>query len=364
MRKIRLAAIFTTLIALIQLLTPFASAAVPPSQSVTQPEVTDAIYALRDKYPDGMTWTNQTPSPGYRWVFPGSLWNMGGCAAFAAIIQDETFGSYKDVPPALQMVNGSTHPSGIAMSDAPYRWETLWPGDIIRFSGHSVIVVEKDSDSITIAEGNSGGKVRWGRVISKESVEGYAQYVITRYSKTEPLMPYLDMPNKSHWSFSPIAWGIMNDYASPVSSMYFGASVTTTRADMVMMLWSAFGRQEPQTTTSHFTDVASSAPYAKAVYWALEEGITAGTSSNTFSPDGICTRAMAMTFLWRAVNSPIVDTENNPFEDLKPEKYYFMSVSWAHLNGVTSGTSSSTFSPGNLCTRAEAIAFIYHVFGK
>ena len=213
-----------------------------------------------------------------------------------------------------------------------------------------------------IAEGNNGGRVRWGRKISKAGVST-AKYVLTRYSKAEPLMSYTDLPKGGHWSHDAVVWAILNHVAAPVSASRFGPEALCSRADMVSFLWAAAGCPEPQISDMQFTDVPVSASYRKAVLWALENGITGGTSANSFSPDMLCTRAQALTFLWRAEGSPEAKSESNRFSDVPPKCYYCKTVSWAIEQHVTSGTSKVTFSPDRTITRAEAVAFLYRLYG-
>lgn len=361
MNKYRIVAFFLALLLFIQAiraLTPTAAAANSSTQTATQQEITEAILSLQEEYPEGMVWTNQSPSPAYRWVFPGSLWSMGGCAAFAAIIQDAAIGSYKDIPPSWQRINDNCRSGGVDECAVPYSWDNLWPGDIIRFNGHSVIIVEKHDDYVTIAEGNYGGKVKWGREITKTGIEKSAQYVLTRYSKTEPLMPYTDLPARGHWSYNPIVWALLNDIATPISATRFAPKASCTRAEMVSFLWAASGRPEPEPQEMPFTDVPASAPYYKAVLWALQQHITSGTSAASFSPAALCSRAHALTFLWRAAGSPKPDGSNEIFDDVPSSKYYFTTVAWALQQHITSGTSAHTFSPRRTITRAEALAFL------
>lgn len=115
---------------------------------------------------------------------------------------------------------------------------------------------------------------------------------------------------------------------------------------------------QPTSPSSSFTDVASSAYYADAVAWAVEKGITVGTSTTTFSPDAPCTRAQIVTFLWRAAGSPRV-SGSSPFTDVAPDSYYYDAVQWAVAQGITAGTSENTFSPDAACTRAQAVTFLY-----
>ena len=361
--KYRTLALLLTLILAIQVFTPTATAAVCDTNMATQQEITNAIYALQSEYPEGMTWTNQSPSPGYQWVFPGSLWNMGGCAAFAAIIQDNAIGYYKDYPPSWQRINDDCHSGGGHECAVPYAGDNLWPGDIIRFEGHSVIVVEKHDDYVIIAEGNYAGTIKWGRKLTKTGIENSAKYVLTRYSKTEPLMPYTDLPEPGHWSYKAIVWALLNDIAGPISTTLFGPKEQCTRADVISFLWAASGRPEPALTELPFEDIPASASYRTAVLWALEQGITSGTSATTFSPNTLCTRAHALTFMWRLVGSPIEDTDRIVFDDVPCGKYYYESVTWAAVNNITSGTSATTFSPDRTVSRAEALTFLYLIKG-
>ena len=115
---------------------------------------------------------------------------------------------------------------------------------------------------------------------------------------------------------------------------------------------------QPVTPAISFTDISSSAYYSDAVAWAVEKGITVGTSTTTFSPDALCTRAQIVTFLWRAAGSPKVEGEN-PFNDVPYDSYYYDAVQWAMSKGITSGTSATTFSPDTACTRGQAVTFLY-----
>ena len=111
--------------------------------------------------------------------------------------------------------------------------------------------------------------------------------------------------------------------------------------------------------TGVFVDVATGSYYEDAVDWAVENGITKGTDDTHFSPDGICTRAQAVTFLWRAAGSPKPETRTMPFTDVPAGSYYYDAVLWAVENGITKGTSNTTFSPNMTCTRAQIVTFLW-----
>ena len=132
--------------------------------------------------------------------------------------------------------------------------------------------------------------------------------------------------------------------------------MTCTRAQIVTFLWRAAGSPEPKSTVS-FADVPADSYYAKAVAWAVENGITLGTGDGTFSPNATCTRAQSVTFLYRALGT--APTTVNGFTDVTADAFYADAVAWAVESGVTNGTSASTFSPNNGCTRAQIVTFLY-----
>ena len=232
----RFLAVFLALIVFVHPLIPSASAAEGNTQSLTQQQVTEALLALQTDFPEGMIWTNQSPATAYIWAFRGTVVAMSGCAAFAAIAQDQVFGSIQDAPVTWQRITKDCPVQGMPECAAPYSWDTLWPGDILKFSGHSVIVLQKYENHVTVAEGNNGGQIRWGRAITKEGV-ATANYVLTRYTKAEPLMPFTDLPDRSHWAYKPIIWALMENVAAPISATSFGQNGDCTRAEMISFLW-------------------------------------------------------------------------------------------------------------------------------
>jgi len=138
----------------------------------------------------------------------------------------------------------------------------------------------------------------------------------------------------------------------------FAPAATCTRGQVVTFLWRASSCPEPKTTKNLFADVKPTDYYYKAVLWAAEEGITAGTSATTFSPGAPCTRAHVVTFLWRAENKPAAG-EANPFRDVPAGQYYTDAVLWAVNHHITAGTSSDAFSPDSPCTRGQIVTFLY-----
>ena len=169
---------------------------------------------------------------------------------------------------------------------------------------------------------------------------------------------FTDMPAKGNWAHDPIDWAIVTGVTSGTSETTFSPNAGCTRAQVVTFLWRAAGSPEPTSTNNPFTDVTGGY-YYKAVLWAVENNITSGTSATTFSPNSTCTRAQIVTFLWRFEGSPAPKTTNNPFTDVKPGSYYEKAVLWASETGVTAGTSATTFSPDATCTRAQVVTFLY-----
>ena len=130
---------------------------------------------------------------------------------------------------------------------------------------------------------------------------------------------------------------------------------------MVTFLWRAAGSPEPESTVNPFADVSASAYYYDAVLWAVEQGITNGTSATTFGPDATVTRGQTVTFLWRYDGSTAVS--GSGFVDVASDAYYATAVAWAVSEGVTNGTSATTFSPDNDCTRGQIVTFLYRYMG-
>lgn len=171
-----------------------------------------------------------------------------------------------------------------------------------------------------------------------------------------PDNPFKDV-SVGEYYYDAVLWAAANGITAGTSSTTFSPDNPCTRAQIVTFLWRAVG--SPTVNASNpFRDVAEGMYYYDAVLWAVENGITSGTSSTTFSPDKECTRAEAVTFLYRAKKSPAVSGTNN-FTDLTSGAYYINAVQWAVNTGVTSGTSSTAFSPDQTCTRAQIVTFLY-----
>lgn len=163
--------------------------------------------------------------------------------------------------------------------------------------------------------------------------------------------------------YDAVLWAVKNGVTSGTGATTFNPNGICTRAQAVTFLWRAMGSPEPTGTNNPFTDVSKGAYYYKAILWAVENGITKGTSATTFVPDTTVSRSQSVTFLWRAVGETTVTTEN-PFADVSDGAYYKKAVLWAVEHGITDGTGKSTFSPDMGCSRAQSVTFLWRNLKK
>lgn len=172
----------------------------------------------------------------------------------------------------------------------------------------------------------------------------------------EPSRVFVDVKTGDYF-YDAVLWAVEKGITNGTSAETFSPEAPCTRAQIVTFLWRAAGSPVVNYAMD-LSDVAGGAYYAEAVRWALSEGITTGTSDHTFSPDAVCTREQAVTFLWRAAGSPAVSGES-AFEDVGADAYYARAVAWAAQNGVTNGISQALFGTGSDCTRAQIVTFLY-----
>ena len=169
--------------------------------------------------------------------------------------------------------------------------------------------------------------------------------------------PFIDVPAGSYYEDA-VVWAVEKGITSGTSAVTFDPNGNCTRAQAVTFLWRAAGSPAPKTKVMPFTDVPSGSYYYDAVLWAMEQGITKGTSDTAFSPNTSCTRAQIVTFLWRANGSPAV-SGNSAFTDVAADAYYAAAVTWAEKNDITGGIGNGLFGSGNNCTRAQIVTFLY-----
>ena len=176
-------------------------------------------------------------------------------------------------------------------------------------------------------------------------------------TKEPTVSDFKDVPATEYY-YNAVDWAVQKGIVSGTSNTTFSPEQNTTRGQIVSFLWRAAGRPEPKTLVNPFTDVKESNYFYKAVLWGYENKIVAGTSDTTFSPNQKCTRAQTVTFLYRYNGSPAA-SGSGKFTDVPSDEYYANAVAWATANKIVYGTSDDKFSPENTCTRAQSVTFLY-----
>ena len=211
-------------------------------------------------------------------------------------------------------------------------------------------VLDKDGNEVKLTE--KDGKYTFIMPDSKVTIQG------SFMEDNSVLNFFVDVPNDAYY-YNAVLWAAEKGITSGTDAVYFSPDASCTRAQIVTFLWRAAGSPEPQTMSS-FTDVPADSYYAKAVAWAVENGITSGTGEGQFSPEATCTRAQAVTFLYRASGSPAV-SGNATFSDVAADSYYAAAVKWAESNQITGGIGGGLFDVDGECTRAQIVTFLYRM---
>ncbi|MCI8589145.1 MAG: hypothetical protein HFE77_00280 [Clostridiales bacterium] len=206
------------------------------------------------------------------------------------------------------------------------------------------------------------GKSEGTAVITATTADGgfTASCEVTVVPAPKPIF-FIDVPSGEYFA-APVKWAVANEIVFGTSANTFSPNDGCTRAQAVAFLWRAAGKPQPETTVNPFTDISVDDYYYSAVLWAVEKGITYGTSSTIFSPDETCTRGQIVSFLYRRVGRPAVSINNN-FADAKTG-YFKEAVQWAVDNDITYGTSNTAFSPDETCTRGQIVSFLYRSMVK
>ena len=179
----------------------------------------------------------------------------------------------------------------------------------------------------------------------------------------KPAFVFDDVQDEETFYFEPVYWAYENGITTGTTETTFEPDATNTRAQAVTFLWRIAGCPEPELTECRFTDLDEDAFYYKAVLWAVEKGITRGTSETTFEPDAPVIRSQAITFLWRMAGEPEVDGVDS-FTDVEEGSFYEEAVIWALANGITNGTSEATFSPDDACLRSQIVTFLFRTYAE
>lgn len=217
----------------------------------------------------------------------------------------------------------------------------------------SLKVLDKDGKELELTDKGDG---KFTFIMPAGKVE-----VKAAFTEEVKISPFRDVPTDAYY-YEAVKWAQKKGITGGIGDGLFGPNQPCTRAQIVTFLWRAAGSPEPGGTAAGMTDVAAGSYYEKAVAWAIENGITTGTADGKFSPNAPCTRAQSMTFLFRASKA---SADGAPaFSDVAADAYYAEAVKWATDNGITNGTTSSTFSPGSGCTRAQIVTFLWRLYAE
>ena len=355
-----------------------ALAAAKPGDTVTDLKATTELkVTLTMKYNDGATaditynvasgTTITLPTPAHRSGYTFNGW-YDGSKFYAA------GASYKVSATATLNASWSYISSGSSSYDPTYSVSTpsktengsvtvspksASKGDTVTItvkpdSGYvleTLTVTDKNGDELKLTD-KGNGKYTFTMPGSKVEVKA------TFMEDNSVLNFFYDVPNGAYF-YEAVKWAVDKGITNGLSDTMFGPYESCTRAQIVTFLWRATGSPEPKTASS-FTDVPANAYYAKAVAWAVENGITNGMTATMFAPDATCTRGQSVTFLYRALKGTASGSTN--FTDVQSDAFYADAINWAVANNVTNGTSNTTFSPNADCTRAEIATFLYRAY--
>ncbi|WP_418691086.1 S-layer homology domain-containing protein [Agathobaculum sp.] len=239
---------------------------------------------------------------------------------------------------------GSISPSGnVSVREGRDRTFTITPD-----KGYAISNVKIDGKSIGAVKSYTFENVRRNHAI---------EVIFTKTNGNPQTGVFVDVATGSYYEDA-VDWAVENGITKGTDDTHFSPDGICTRAQAVTFLWRTAGSPASKTSTMPFTDVPVGSYYYDAVLWAVENGITKGTSDTTFSPNMTCTRAQIVAFLWRSEKSPAAGTAN-PFADVKSTAYYADAVLWAVKENITKGTTSTTFSPNADCTRAQIVTFLW-----
>ena len=216
----------------------------------------------------------------------------------------------------------------------------------------SLTVLDKDGKVLELTD-KGGGKYTFVMLAGKVTVKAV-------FMDDNTMLNFFTDVHAEDYYYDAVLWAAQKGIAGGMSDTLFAPNAACTRAQIVTFLWRAAGSPEPKALSS-FADVTADAYYAKAVAWAVENGITNGTTDTTFGPDETCTRAHGVTILSRAAGTNTASGNSN-FADVDVNAYYASAVKWAVDNGITNGISSSLFGPDSSCTRAQIVTFLYRMY--
>ena len=359
----------------------------------------DVLAGLQDHAGAGITWVAGINHPTFAWDdanIPADYTAVNEAIAAAEKFDKALYSNYADVEAAINAVDrtkskaeqaevnamaqaiekainalvrrssgGSSSPSYSVTTPSKTENGTVTVNPKSASKGSTVtITVKPDSgyqlDDLTVIDKNGNelkltdkGNGKYTFTMPASKVEVNATFV-----KEVEISPFSDVSTSAYY-YEAVKWAQEKGITGGIGNGLFGPNQPCTRAQIVTFLWRAAGSPEPKTMSS-FADVSMDAYYAKAVAWAVENGITTGTGDGKFSPDATCTRAQSVTFLFRAIGK-LVDSKAE-FSDVLTDSYYANAVAWAVENGVTNGIGDGLFGPNNSCTRAQIVTFLYRTY--
>ena len=241
-------------------------------------------------------------------------------------------------------VNGAISPSGsVSVREGRNQTFTITPN-----TGYAISNVKIDGKSVGAVKSYTFENVKGNHTI---------EAIFMKANGNPQTGVFVDVPEGSYYEEA-VAWAVENGITQGTDDTHFSPDGICTRAQAVTFLWRTAGSPASKTSAMPFTDVPVGSYYYDAVLWAVENGITKGTSETRFSPDDTCTRAQIVAFLWRSEKSPAAGSRN-PFADVKSTAYYADAVLWAVKEDITKGSTNTTFSPDADCTRAQIVTFLW-----
>lgn len=248
--------------------------------------------------------------------------------------------------------NGSASSSHKSASSGTTVTITVMPDK--GYTLETLTVTDKNGKEVKLTEKN--GKYTFTMPASKVEINA-------TFMDDNAMLNYFVDVKANDYFYDAVLWAAQNGITSGTDAVHFTPDGVCSRAQAVTFLWRAAGSPAPKSVSMPFTDVPKGSYYEMAVLWAVENGITKGTSDTTFSPDATCSRAQIVTFLWRSQKSPAVGSLN-PFTDVSANAYYTDAVLWAVEENITKGTTATTFSPDTDCTRAQIVTLLYRAYVK
>ena len=276
--------------------------------------------------------------------------DTGAKTFYAKWTKNSSGGSY--TPPTYKPTINQSDEGGTVSVDKtnPKKGDivTITPNPDAGYEVGEITVTDRNGDEVEVTK-NADGSYSFKQPAGKVTIA--VSYI--------PADAGLSDVHSDSYYYDAVNWAAAKGITGGIGNGLFGPNQPCTRAQIVTFLWRAAGSPEPKTMSS-FSDVSADSYYAKAVAWAVENGITVGTSSTTFSPDDTCTRAQSVTFLFRALGK-LVDSKAK-FSDVPTDSYYANAVAWAVENGVTNGIGNNLFGPDNSCTRAQIVTFLFRAY--